>query len=111
MARFEAYEVALQAVAALRPIAQLLAQHDRDLTTQLKKAASSMPLNIAEGARRAGRDRIQHYRIAAGSAAEARSVLQVAQAWGYVDAEVAQAPDALLDRVLGMLWRLANPRR
>jgi len=109
MARFEAQKLALDAVAALGPLVGTVAQHDRDLASQLRRAGSSLPLNVAEGARREGRDRLQHYRIAAGSAAEARSALQVARAWGYIGgAEVEQA-DELLDRCLAVLWRLTHP--
>jgi four helix bundle protein len=92
MARFEAQKLALDAVAALGPLVGTIAQHDRDLASQLRRAGSSLPLNVAEGARREGRDRLQHYRIAAGSAAEARSALQVARAWGYIGGAEADAP-------------------
>src|SRR5579884_1432586 len=109
MARFEALQLTLDAVAALRSVCAAVAQHDRDLASQLRRAGSSMPLNVAEGARRQGRDRLQHYRIAAGSAAEARTALQVARAWGYVDGEPVELADGLLDRVLAILWRLTHP--
>jgi len=104
--RFEAYEVALELVAVLRPVLDQLAKRDRNLVDQLRRAAASVVLNLAEGARRAGRDRLHFYRIAAGSAAEVRAALAVARAWGNL------APDsgveALLDRVLAMLWRLTH---
>jgi len=80
------------------------------LADQLRRAASSMPLNVAEGAQRLSRDRLQHYRIAAGSAAEARSALQVACAWGYVGGQQVEDADALLDRVVAVLWRLTHPK-
>ena len=70
-----------------------------------------MPLNISEGARRVGADRLHHYRVAAGSADEARTALRVASAWRYVAADECAAADALLDRELAMLWRLTHPRR
>jgi four helix bundle protein len=57
-----------------------------------------------------GRDRLHAFRIAAGSAAEARSALAVAQAWGYVSAETYAQANALADRLLAMLWRLTHPR-
>jgi len=87
-----------------------VAHHDRERATQLRRAASSMPLNVAEGAQRQGRDRLQHYRIAAGSAAETRSALQAARAWGYVGSRQVERADALLDRVVAILWRLTHPR-
>jgi four helix bundle protein len=79
--RFEAYEVALELVAALRPVLVQLGRRDRDLADQMRRAAASVVLNLAEGARRTGRDRLHFYRIAAGSAAEVRAALAVARAW------------------------------
>ena len=75
MKRFEVYEMALQMIRSLRPAVERIRQHDRDLAAQLKRAGSSVPGNIAEGARRVGQDRLHHYRIAAGSAGEIRSHL------------------------------------
>ena len=107
--RFEAYEIALESVAALRPVLDQLARRDRDLADQMRRAASSVALNLAEGARRVGRDRLHFYRIAAGSAAEVRAALAVARAWGCLD-RVAEV-EVLLDRELAMLWRLTHGTR
>ncbi len=85
-----------------------LAKADRNLADQLRRAASSVVLNIAEGNRRTGMDRLHFFRIAAGSAAEVRAALDVARAWGMVGA--APAVEAELDRVLAMLWRLTHRR-
>ena len=111
MAKFDAYEVSLQLIPALRPIVTAIALHDRSLADQIRRAGSSVPLNVAEGARRSGKDRNHSYRIAAGSAAEVRAALSVARGWEYVDATQARAADELLDRVLALLWRLTHPRR
>ena len=57
-------------------------------------------LNIAESRRRIGRDQTQGYRIAAGSADEARTALRLAEAYGYVpEGRVANALD-MLERIL-----------
>ena len=108
--RFDTFEIAVELITALKPLVSLVAQHDRDLADQFKRAANSIPLNIAEGARRTGRDRCHSFRIAAGSAAEVRAALSVAQAWGYIGADVVAPANVLLDRVLAMLWRLTHPR-
>jgi four helix bundle protein len=96
-------------VCALRPAVERIRHHDRDLAAQLKRAGSSVPGNIAEGARRAGQDRLHHYRIAAGSAGEIRSHLAVAVAWGDVDPATVAPTLALLDSVLAILWRRTHP--
>ncbi len=108
--RFHAHDVAMEMATALRPALEALARRDRSLADQLRRSASSVVLNLAEGARRAGKDRLHFYRIAAGSAAETRSGLGLAGAWGYVDPTSLQQVKILLDRVLAMLWRLTHGR-
>ena len=105
---FHVYGAALGLVSALRPTLEELVKSDRNLAYQLRRAASSVVLNIAEGNRRTGKDRVHFFRIAAGSAAEVRAALQVAQAWGSNGD--APAAEAELDRVLAMLWRLTHRR-
>jgi four helix bundle protein len=70
--------------------------------------ASRVPLNLAEGRRRVGKDRLHHFRIAAGSAAEVRVALLVARAWGDLEARDVEEALLLLDRLLAMLWRLTH---
>ena len=105
---FHVYGAALGLVAGLRPVLGELAKSDRSLADQLRRAASSVVLNIAEGNRRAGKDRLQFFRIAAGSAAEVRAALDVARAWGMVEAT--PEAEAELDRLLAMLWKLTHSR-
>jgi four helix bundle protein len=108
--RFEVLEVALSLVPLLREPLQALARRDPSLCDQLRRAVSSVPLNIAEGNRRSGKDRSHLWRIAAGSADEVRTALRVAVGWGHVGAaDVAPALEAC-DRVLAMLYRLTTPK-
>ena len=105
---FHVYGAALGLVSALRSVLGEVAKSDRALADQLRRAASSVVLNIAEGNRRTGKDRVHFFRIAAGSAAEVRAGIDVARAWGTIGA--ASASEAELDRVLAMLWRLTHRR-
>ncbi|MEW6745422.1 MAG: four helix bundle protein [Planctomycetota bacterium] len=106
--RFDVLELSLEVVRRLcQPLARLR-QSDPKLFDQMRRAASSVPLNLAEGSRRHGKDRLQLYRIAAGSADELRTALRVALAWGELDHSAIAEPLALLDRVLAMLWRLTH---
>lgn len=107
--RFETQEVALEMAAQLRPALEALRRHDGDLAGQARRAAASVVLNIAEGAGRRGRDRLQHYRIAAGSAGETAVALRLAVVWGYLDPADVVAVEALLDRVQAMLWLGLSP--
>jgi len=108
---FEAFELSLRLIAALRAPLERLQQHDPSLANQLRRAASSVSLNLSEGRRRVGKDRLHLWRIAAGSADEVRAALRVAQAWGFVEENLATESLALLDRVLAMLWRMTHGSR
>jgi four helix bundle protein len=107
---FIALQVSLEVIRSLRPIVETLARRDRDLADQIRRAASSAALNLAEGAKRIGKDQTHHYRIAAGSAAEVRAALLVSAAWGHLDTERHAGLDALLDRQAAILHRIAYPR-
>jgi four helix bundle protein len=83
---------------------------DRDLGEQLRRALTSIPLNLAEGNRSQGGHRIARFSTAAGSTSEARAALRVAVAWGYVSASSVATGEAMLDRLAGMLYRLGAQR-
>ena len=107
---FDAYEVAVQIVEELRVPLERLEKRDRDLAGQMRRAATSVALNVGEGRRRQGKDRLHLWRIAAGSNAEVRAALRIAIAWGYLERGALERADALLDREQAMLWRLTQPR-
>ena len=100
---FEVLELSIDVCKQLRPVLQQIQEHDTRLARQLRDAASSCPLNIAEGNRRRGRDRKHHFRIAYGSEAEAQTALRVAEAFGYLDAEGSAELHQAFDRVQAML--------
>jgi four helix bundle protein len=106
--RFQALELSIQVIRSLRQPLRLLRSRDPKLSEQLRTAASSVALNLAEGNRRAGKDRRHHFRIASGSADEVRTALRVAQAWGDLDSKSIAQPLQLLDRLLAVIWRLVN---
>ena len=105
---FDALRLALALISLLRRILAKIAAKDPDLARQIRKAASSIPLNLAEGRERAGRDKVHHYRIAFGSAAEVAAALAVAENWGYVEAEDVVEALAAIDRIRAMCWRLTR---
>jgi len=105
---FIAYEVSVQLATSLREIISIVESSDRDLADQLRRAASSVVLNLAEGQRSAKGNKQKHYSIAHGSANEVKAALAVAGAWGWI--QDAEAPLEILDRLLALLWRLTHPR-
>ena len=106
MRRFDTYEVALEVTAALGPIIATIKRRDPDLSNQLKRAVTSIPLNLSEGAQRQGKDRVQHYRVAAGSAAEVGTALSIALSWNLLSKADLEQVNPLLDRLRALLWRL-----
>jgi four helix bundle protein len=77
-----------------------------ELVDQLRRAALSIPLNIAEGTGKEGRDAARYYRIARGSALECAAVLDAMEALGViVGIEVAEERE-LLERIVSMLTKM-----
>jgi four helix bundle protein len=105
---FDAFEVSLELVQALRAPLAALGQRDPSLAEQLRRAAASVPLNLGEGRRRMGKDRIHLWRVAAGSAGEVLAALRTAEAFGYLAPSSVAPAFGLCDRVLAMLWRLTH---
>ena len=105
---FQAFEVSLQMIRALGAPLTVVERRDPSLATQIRRAAASVSLNLAEGGRRRGKDRIHLWRVASGSAAEVRASLRVAEAFGYLDAAGTDEALGLCDRMLAMLWGLTR---
>jgi four helix bundle protein len=103
------YEQAMRVVRSVAGVAETIGRHDRDLLSQLKRATSSVPLNVAEGLGHKGGNREQRFHTALGSAREVAACLDVAVAWGYVggDAEVIDE----VDHLVCMLYRLVHGKR
>ena len=108
---FHAQTIAHEFVAAVRPVIAAVKPQDQHLADQLKRAATSAVLNLAEGNQRAGRDRVARFRIASGECAEARAALRLAIDAGHVAADAVGDALGLGDRLGAMLWRLTHPRR
>ncbi len=60
----QVYELSRESLRSLKPVLDYVQRHDRDLCRQMRRAGASVLLNIAEGARRMGRDSRQHFLIA-----------------------------------------------
>ena len=95
----------LDGLRLMRGVLAAIERRDADLARQLRRAASSVVLNIAEGGGSFGRVRTARYRTALGSARETLSCLRVAEAFGYVEA-MPEGLIASIDRVVGTLVRV-----
>src|ERR1041385_3997718 len=100
-----AQRAAVAAVRLVRGVGGPLAT----VADQIVRASVSVPLNLAEGAGRTGKDRMQHFRIAYGSARETSAAIVLLQELGAVDASGAGAVLGLLDQVQAITWRLTHP--
>ena len=101
------YEDAIAVIAMLRPVVVEIGRHDGDLMRQLRRCAASMALNIAEGSYARAGNRRALYAVALGSTKETRACIEVAHAFGYVEAIDTQI-EARLERIGGVLYRLAH---
>ena len=102
------HEVALDLIRSLQPLMPSIARHDKSLAMQIRRAASSVALNIAEGAYSDPGTKKSRFQTAAGTAAETRSALRVAACWCYIDESRAEESLRLAERVLRMLWPLTH---
>ena len=103
----EIYAVSIEMVRALRPVVERIGRRDSNLGDQLRRAATSVPLNLHEGAYSQGGNVRARFHTALGSAAEVRACLDVAEALGYVEPVDAALRDRL-DRIVATLYRLAR---
>jgi four helix bundle protein len=108
---FHTAAVARQIGKSIREAKDVIRKRDAELGDQIHRAVISVALNVSEASRRIAKDRINRFRIAAGSADEIRAALHLAIDWNYVTEESVAETLQLIDRVLALLWRLEHPRK
>ena len=104
----EVLNLSIEAIEAIRPLMPRIRRHDRSLSDQLVRAASSVSLNIAEAEGSDAGNRRARFFTAAGSANETLAALRVAIAWGYWQPVEAEQASTLLRRVVAILWKLTR---
>ena len=113
----------MELVREVRPMVLELERKDADLARQCRRALTSVPLNVAEGAYSSGGNKRARYQTALGSLREVLACFEVAEAMGslretlacleagaalgYVPAVTDQLRDRF-DHVLGTLVQLAR---
>jgi four helix bundle protein len=107
--RLDVYQTAIDFLVLADSIAENLSRGRGYLADQLCRAATSIPLNIAEGAGEfSRRDKARIYRIARRSAAECAAVAEICVRLRLVDNHQASQARELLFRVISMLTRLTQ---
>ena len=108
MEKKNVYVRAREVVREIAPLVQEVRSQDAKLADQLKRAAQSVVLNIAEGrGNKDGNARLR-FSTACGSAKEVRAALHVASDWGYIEAHRAARLDEQLDEVCAITWCLGR---
>ena len=109
--KLDVYRCAIQLLALTAEVLDALARSKGNavLADQLKRAALSVPLNIAEGAGRlTPPDQTKHYVIARGSAMECSAIHDAALVMKLVDDATANRADELATRIVGMLTKMCH---
>ena len=105
----DVYRCALDFARTTLQVLNSVPRGEGELRDQWKRAALSIPLNIAEGAGKpSAADRARFHAIARGSAMECGALLDIAEIAGYVDEKQARDAKALLVRIVAMLTKMCR---
>ena len=106
---FQALSLAYDLIASLSTVVAAVARHDRPLADQLRRAAQSVVLNLAECTGHSAGNRRLRVESAFGSTQETKAALHIARCWGYADsAKVAEAYE-IADRIARCAARPWSP--
>lgn len=107
--RLDVYQRAIEFLAASTAITDELPRGRGALSDQLRRAALSIPLNIAEAqGRSSAGEAARAYAIARGSAMECAAIIDAARVLNAISADNATKGQALLLRVVRMLTKLCR---
>lgn len=84
------------------------AQEQYGLTSQMRRAAVSIPSNIAEGSRRRGKDTRHFLLIAFASGSELETQLEISRRLTYGNISLLKETESLLGEVMRMLNKMIN---
>ena len=107
--RLDVYQRAIEFLVVVARIISELPGGNAALTDQLRRAALSVPVNVAEGVgRSSAADRRRHYAIARGSAMECAAILDACRVLQLSNPELLAQGRSLLLRVVQMLSKLCG---
>lgn len=108
----DVYQASIEFAALAAALLDRFPRGHAAIADQLRRAAFSIPLNIAEGhGKRHEADRARSYDIARGSAHECGAVCDVASLLGLVDEELFLQGKTLLHRIVSMRVRMVESTR
>jgi four helix bundle protein len=107
--RLDVYQCAVRLLADCSRLSETAPKGYGPLADQLRRAAVSVPLNIAEGAGRpTSADAARFYGIARGSAMECGAILDALGAVGCKDEDALRSALALVVRIVEMLTKMCR---
>ena len=107
--RLDVYRLAIEFIVLADGIVEHLPRGRSHLADQLSRAATSIVLNIAEGAGKFSRpDKRRYYLTACGSVTECAAILDVLLHVKLITTDLHQRGKELLDRTMAMLVALAK---
>lgn len=104
--RKEILEHVQEVIVLVRPVVEAIARRDRDLGSQVRRAMSSVGLNLAEAFGSASGNARLRFESARGSLYEAQAGIGIAIAWGFVSEARAGAALSAMDRLGGRIYGL-----
>ena len=97
-------------VRLVAPVVAVVGRRDRELGCQIRRAMTSVGLNVAEGfGTQCGNARLR-FSTARGSLYEVHAGLSIAVAWGYVTGDEVAPVHAALDHLGGRIYGLERSR-
>jgi four helix bundle protein len=105
--KLDVYQIALEFVGLVGEVLERFPPGRHSLADQLSRAATSVVLNIAEGAGEFSRaEKARFYRMAKRSATECAAALDVCRVWKKVESKDLDVGREMLLRVVAMLIRM-----
>jgi len=107
--RLDVYQRAIEFLALSVKVLETFPRGHGNLVDQLRRAALSIPLNIAEGVgKNTTDDQRRYFAIARGSAMECAAILDACRILKLVEAAQVEQGKGLLERVVGMLTKMCR---
>jgi four helix bundle protein len=107
--RLDVYQLSLDLLAHADSVIEQLPRGRSHLADQLTRAATSIVLNIAEGAGKFSKaDKRRYYLTACGSATESAAILDVCLRLELMPSESHRSGKEMLERIVSMLVKLSK---
>jgi len=107
--RLDVYQLSIQFVAAAIAVSERIPRGYASLADQLRRAAMSIPLNIAEGVGKASKaEQARFHAVARGSAMECGAILDVVRVLRVESSDSLDQAKEMVVRIVGMLSKMCR---